>query len=48
MQPSFFSKKAHDQEGEDWFQAGTHVKYEESEYATELNHMNPYKTRHFM
>ena len=47
MQPSSYSKKAHDTEGEDWFQAGTNVKYEDSEYSAEVNHMNPYKNRSY-
>ena len=46
--PSFWSKKAHDLEEEDWFQAGTAVSYEESQYTEEINHLNPYKHRTYM
>jgi len=47
MQPSFFSKAAHESEGEDWFQAGTNVSYTPSKYSDEVNHLNPHKHRHY-
>jgi hypothetical protein len=47
MQPSFWSKQAHQLEDEDWFQAGTNVHYEDSSYTAEINHLNPYKNRNY-
>jgi hypothetical protein len=48
MQPSFWSKKLNNKNGTEWYQDGTNIKYEFSDYTRDINDVNVYRQKNYM